>query len=195
MSQLITSAIRLREFKLSLHCRNRPEPCAICCLHFHPVIWRPEKAAFLLSKQTCCCFTILFLFHCKERVNRTDPRKEWSIYFYMCVLHAPGLPRELSLGLRASYSVWAAGSAWGNWAAQTDALYCRVALQSSDMCLLCLSVSAAFLGDIALDEEDLRMFKVDRIIDVAQRTVQIVNHTDTGKAPLERLQLEVKSPH
>uniref|UniRef100_A0A8C4NT37 Metalloendopeptidase n=1 Tax=Dicentrarchus labrax TaxID=13489 RepID=A0A8C4NT37_DICLA len=38
----------------------------------------------------------------------------------------------------------------------------------------------AFLGDIALDEEDLRSFKVDRIIDLAQRTVQIVNHTDTG---------------
>lgn len=45
---------------------------------------------------------------------------------------------------------------------------------------LCFSVSAAFLGDIALDEEDLRLFKVDRIIDLAQRTVQIVNHTDTG---------------
>uniref|UniRef100_A0A7N8WU55 Metalloendopeptidase n=1 Tax=Mastacembelus armatus TaxID=205130 RepID=A0A7N8WU55_9TELE len=39
----------------------------------------------------------------------------------------------------------------------------------------------AFLGDIALDEEDLRMFKVDRIIDLAQRTVQTINHTDTGK--------------
>lgn len=44
-----------------------------------------------------------------------------------------------------------------------------------------LSVSVAFLGDIALDEEDLRSFRVDRIIDLAQRTVQIVNHTDTGK--------------
>lgn len=43
-----------------------------------------------------------------------------------------------------------------------------------------LSISAAFLGDIALDEEDLRLFKVDRIIDLAQRTVQMVNHTDTG---------------
>lgn len=42
------------------------------------------------------------------------------------------------------------------------------------------SVSVAFLGDIALDEEDMRMFKVDRIIDLAQRTVQMVNHTDTG---------------
>ena len=39
------------------------------------------------------------------------------------------------------------------------------------------SVSVAFLGDIALDEEDMRMFKVDRIIDLAQRTVQMVNHT------------------
>ncbi|TKS78926.1 NSL complex subunit 3 [Collichthys lucidus] len=40
--------------------------------------------------------------------------------------------------------------------------------------------AVAFLGDIALDEEDLRSFKVDRIIDLAQRTVHIVNHTDTG---------------
>lgn len=48
------------------------------------------------------------------------------------------------------------------------------------MCRFCLSVSAAFLGDIALDEEDLRSFKVDRIIDLAQRTVQTVNHTDAG---------------
>lgn len=51
---------------------------------------------------------------------------------------------------------------------------------SSDMCHLSLSLSAAFLGDIALDEEDLRSFKVDRIIDLAQRTVHIVNHTDAG---------------
>ncbi|KAG7243889.1 hypothetical protein INR49_006044 [Caranx melampygus] len=40
--------------------------------------------------------------------------------------------------------------------------------------------AAAFLGDIALDEEDLRSFKVDRIIDLAQRTVHTVNHTDAG---------------
>lgn len=50
----------------------------------------------------------------------------------------------------------------------------------------CLSVSVAFLGDIALDEEDLRSFKVDRIIDLAQRTVHIVNHTDTGNNNRER---------
>ncbi|KAM4579034.1 bone morphogenetic protein 1a isoform 1-T1 [Fundulus diaphanus] len=42
--------------------------------------------------------------------------------------------------------------------------------------------AAAFLGDIALDEEDLKSFKVDRIIDLAQRTVQIINHTDTDSA-------------
>lgn len=39
----------------------------------------------------------------------------------------------------------------------------------------------AYLGDIALDEEDMRMFKVDRIVNLAQRTVTILNHTDTGK--------------
>lgn len=42
-------------------------------------------------------------------------------------------------------------------------------------------VSVAYLGDIALDEEDMRMFKVDRIVNLAQRTVTILNHTDTGK--------------
>lgn len=44
-----------------------------------------------------------------------------------------------------------------------------------------LFLSAAFLGDIALDEEDLQMFKVDRIIDWAQRTIKIINHTQSGK--------------
>lgn len=51
----------------------------------------------------------------------------------------------------------------------------------SDSCHLSLYVSAAFLGDIALDEEDLQMFKVDRIIDLVQRTVKIINHTESGK--------------
>lgn len=90
--------------------------------------------------------------------------------FYICVLHALGLSPVLWPGLHAAYSVWAAGKAWGYWMALTFFL----------TCLLCLSVSVAFLGDIALDEEDLRLFKVDRIIDLAQRTVQTVNHTDTG---------------
>lgn len=45
---------------------------------------------------------------------------------------------------------------------------------------VCLCFPVAFLGDIALDEEDMRLFKVDRIIDLAQRTVQNVNHTDEG---------------
>lgn len=53
-----------------------------------------------------------------------------------------------------------------------------------------LSVSAAFLGDIALDEEDLRMFKVDRIIDLAQRTVHTVNRTDTGNNHKKKEQLQ-----
>ena len=38
----------------------------------------------------------------------------------------------------------------------------------------------AYLGDIALDDEDMRMFKVDRIVDVVQRTVINLNQTDTG---------------
>ena len=44
-----------------------------------------------------------------------------------------------------------------------------------------MSLSVAFLGDIALDEEDMRMFKVDRIVDLARHTVQTFNHTDAGE--------------
>uniref|UniRef100_A0AAR2LKU6 Metalloendopeptidase n=1 Tax=Pygocentrus nattereri TaxID=42514 RepID=A0AAR2LKU6_PYGNA len=43
-----------------------------------------------------------------------------------------------------------------------------------------LSFSVAYWGDIALDDEDMRMFKVDRIVDVVQRTVTNLNQTDTG---------------
>ncbi|XP_038845796.1 bone morphogenetic protein 1-like isoform X1 [Salvelinus namaycush] len=44
--------------------------------------------------------------------------------------------------------------------------------------------AAAFLGDIALDEEDLRMFKVDRILDVIQRSIQTFNDTDAVNGSL-----------
>uniref|UniRef100_A0A8C0Y441 Metalloendopeptidase n=1 Tax=Cyprinus carpio carpio TaxID=630221 RepID=A0A8C0Y441_CYPCA len=44
--------------------------------------------------------------------------------------------------------------------------------------------AVAYLGDIALDEEDMRMFKVDRIVNLAERTVTILNHTNTGKCVL-----------
>uniref|UniRef100_A0A671T9R7 Metalloendopeptidase n=1 Tax=Sinocyclocheilus anshuiensis TaxID=1608454 RepID=A0A671T9R7_9TELE len=47
--------------------------------------------------------------------------------------------------------------------------------------LLFMFVSVAYLGDIALDEEDMRMFKVDRIVNLAERTVTVLNHTDAGK--------------
>ncbi|XP_056319001.1 bone morphogenetic protein 1a [Danio aesculapii] len=40
--------------------------------------------------------------------------------------------------------------------------------------------AVAYLGDIALDEEDMRMFTVDRIVNLAERTVTILNHTNTG---------------
>uniref|UniRef100_A0A8C6UAK3 Metalloendopeptidase n=1 Tax=Neogobius melanostomus TaxID=47308 RepID=A0A8C6UAK3_9GOBI len=46
--------------------------------------------------------------------------------------------------------------------------------------------AVAFLGDIALDEEDLRLFKVDRIIDMARRTVQIFNHTGRRRSNSNR---------
>uniref|UniRef100_A0A4W4EYL9 Metalloendopeptidase n=1 Tax=Electrophorus electricus TaxID=8005 RepID=A0A4W4EYL9_ELEEL len=40
--------------------------------------------------------------------------------------------------------------------------------------------AAVFWGDIALDEEDLKMFKVDRTIDLAQRTHTRQGHTSGG---------------
>lgn len=42
-------------------------------------------------------------------------------------------------------------------------------------------IAVAYLGDIALDEEDMRMFKVDRIVDAVQKTVITFNRTDPGK--------------
>uniref|UniRef100_A0A8C3JVJ4 Peptidase M12A domain-containing protein n=1 Tax=Calidris pygmaea TaxID=425635 RepID=A0A8C3JVJ4_9CHAR len=41
---------------------------------------------------------------------------------------------------------------------------------------------AAFLGDIALDEEDLKLFQVDRVVDLARRTVTRLptNSSDTN---------------
>ncbi len=47
--------------------------------------------------------------------------------------------------------------------------------------LFSVFVSVAYLGDIALDEEDMRMFIVDRIVNLAERTVTVLNHTDAGK--------------
>lgn len=41
-------------------------------------------------------------------------------------------------------------------------------------------MAVAYLGDIALDEEDMRMFKVDRIVDAVQRTVINLNRTETA---------------
>lgn len=51
-------------------------------------------------------------------------------------------------------------------------------------------IAVAYLGDIALDEEDMRMFKVDRIVDAVQKTVINLNHTDTGKGVKMNLKLE-----
>ncbi len=42
-----------------------------------------------------------------------------------------------------------------------------------------LFASAAFLGDIALDEDDLLMFREAHSSDGGQHTVQ-TNHTDSG---------------
>ncbi|KAJ7987175.1 hypothetical protein DPEC_G00336020 [Dallia pectoralis] len=38
--------------------------------------------------------------------------------------------------------------------------------------------AAAFLGDIALDEEDLRLFMADRVLDLTRRTTWTFNHTN-----------------
>lgn len=45
-----------------------------------------------------------------------------------------------------------------------------------------LFIAVAYLGDIALDEEDMRMFKVDRIVDAVHKTVINLSRTDTGKS-------------
>uniref|UniRef100_A0A663N8I4 Metalloendopeptidase n=1 Tax=Athene cunicularia TaxID=194338 RepID=A0A663N8I4_ATHCN len=45
---------------------------------------------------------------------------------------------------------------------------------------------AAFLGDIALDEEDLRLFRVERVVDLARRTITRTNTTRPGHQPRSR---------
>ncbi|XP_030646617.1 bone morphogenetic protein 1a isoform X2 [Chanos chanos] len=40
--------------------------------------------------------------------------------------------------------------------------------------------AVAYLGDIALDEEDMRMFKVDRIVDMTHRTLNTTHTSDSG---------------
>lgn len=72
--------------------------------------------------QTCWVVLRLYFYSpVGKRVNRTESRKEWTIYFNICVLHALGLPQVLWIALHTSYSARVAGSARGNWAAQTDA--------------------------------------------------------------------------
>ncbi|XP_053480258.1 bone morphogenetic protein 1a isoform X3 [Ictalurus furcatus] len=44
----------------------------------------------------------------------------------------------------------------------------------------CSRLKVAYLGDIALDEEDMLMFKVDRIVDAVQKTVINLNRTHTA---------------
>lgn len=88
--------------------------------------------------------------------------------------------------VHVAHSVWAAGKASGE---------ARFLLHSHLTCAIflwffCVSVSAAFLGDIALDEEDLRSFKVDRIIDLASRTVRSINRTSAGK---EKKKMQIKT--
>lgn len=129
----------------------------------------------------CCVVTLPFynfeisnvLFSLKPRHAQ---RKEWRICLCTCVTCSRPfhksfeLPSAHPLGRKRPRPTKAA---------QKNAL----TLQPTDVHSLSLSVclfAAAFLGDIALDEEDLRSFRVDRIIDLAQRTVQTVNHTDTG---------------
>lgn len=46
---------------------------------------------------------------------------------------------------------------------------------------------AAFLGDIALDEEDLQLFQVDRVVDLARRTITRLPTNSSGTAVLPTL--------
>ena len=154
-----------------LHCTDLYKPCVMCCFFFYLITelrqgWPVNQTNIPLPHNS-----IFISLHGKDKQRR-------STYTFIRVLHSIDLPRVLGLGLHAAYSVWAAGKAWGYSTVQTDSWYCETIV--SYMCRFCLSLSVAFWGDIALDEEDMRSFKVDRIIDLAQRTVHAVNHTDTG---------------
>lgn len=43
-----------------------------------------------------------------------------------------------------------------------------------------LPLAAAFLGDIALDEEDLQLFQVDRVVDLARHTITRLPSNSSG---------------
>lgn len=45
---------------------------------------------------------------------------------------------------------------------------------------LLLPTPAAFLGDIALDEEDLQLFQIDRVVDLARHTVTRLPTNSSG---------------
>ncbi|XP_026723360.1 bone morphogenetic protein 1-like, partial [Athene cunicularia] len=47
-------------------------------------------------------------------------------------------------------------------------------------CSLAVPAAAAFLGDIALDEEDLRLFRVERVVDLARRTITRLPTNSSG---------------
>uniref|UniRef100_A0A8D0CLR5 Metalloendopeptidase n=1 Tax=Scleropages formosus TaxID=113540 RepID=A0A8D0CLR5_SCLFO len=59
-------------------------------------------------------------------------------------------------------------------------LFCNCGVTNES--LLCSAHSAAFLGDIALDEDDLRMFQLESFPNVGQGTVQSSNSTSSGKS-------------
>uniref|UniRef100_A0A8D0G7N5 Metalloendopeptidase n=1 Tax=Sphenodon punctatus TaxID=8508 RepID=A0A8D0G7N5_SPHPU len=51
---------------------------------------------------------------------------------------------------------------------------------------LSFSFPAAFLGDIALDEEDLKLFQVDRIVDLTRHTIEMTASKSSGSQPDSR---------
>lgn len=142
---------------------------SVCCFCFLSCNW-------VNTRQPSCypnwhtSVSQLYLGSTIKRVNGARVSKGVKC---VCVCLLKKLAQEFWL----DFPVWAAGKAWGYRTVQTDASYYAIALH---IVWHVLSLSAAFLGDIALDEEDLRSFKVDRIIDLAARTVQVVNRTNTG---------------
>lgn len=51
----------------------------------------------------------------------------------------------------------------------------------------CPPLAAAFLGDIALDEEDLQLFQVDRVVDLARHTITRLPTNSSGTTAVPAL--------
>lgn len=84
MAQLITSMVGFLSL-YSLYCMNLHEPCAICCLHFHPIIWSSDEADNHVIQTDILLFhnSISISLQGKGKQNRLKKGMKY-IFVYVC---------------------------------------------------------------------------------------------------------------